>query len=129
MSTLYLAGAMTGIAQFNFPAFDHWALQLRKVGHKVISPREEDDAEIQEAAWASETGNPADLPPGAAGSDPLLTAVKNLEGIYRCDGIALLDDWQRSTGTRHEIETGVRWGIPSAPAWLWVAAGAYGVTR
>jgi hypothetical protein len=34
---------MTGIAQFNFPAFDAAAAELRDQGYEIISPAELDD--------------------------------------------------------------------------------------
>lgn len=121
MTTLYLAGPMTGIRQFNFPAFVVAKRQLQAVGVTVVSPVDSDDPAVQEAAWRSHTGDPADLPPGV-GSDPVATAVKNVEDIGRCDGLALLPDWQLSKGTRMEIAVAHRFGIEVAPVALWLAA-------
>ena len=35
---VYLAGPMTGIAEFNFPAFDAAAAKLRDLGYVVFNP-------------------------------------------------------------------------------------------
>jgi hypothetical protein len=120
--TLYLAGPMTGIAQFNFPAFESMSEELRHAGYGVISPHEEDHPEVQAAAWASPDGDISKLPQGKAGSDPGLTASKNIQDIARSHGVALLDDWHKSSGTVHEVATAHRFRIPVAPAALWLAA-------
>lgn len=120
---LYLAGAMTGIPQFNFPAFHAWAEMLREEGFEVISPHESDDPDVQAAAWASQTGATSDLPPAKEGSDLRLTAMKNVSDIAECDGIALIRGWSKSGGAVHEIATAVRFGIPVAPVEMWYHVG------
>lgn len=120
---LYLAGPMTNIPQFNFPLFHSMTGYLRTAGFEVISPHESDDEEVQEAAWASMTGATSDLPPAKEGSDPHLTAIKNVQDIAQCDGIALLPNWTKSGGAVHEVATAVRFGIPVAPATMWLALG------
>jgi len=114
---------MTGFPQFNFPLFSDAAHDLRYAGYTVISPHEEDDQAVQDAAWRSKDGDPSDLPAGKSGSDPVLTAVCNVEGVGRSDGLAVLPGWQKSAGSRHEVETAHRFGIPVAPFDLWAAAG------
>lgn len=118
---LYLAGPMTGFPQFNFPAFDQWAERLRAVEYDVLSPHEADPPEVQAIARASATGDPAELPPS---DGPLATALRNVNGVFNCDGIALMDDWYKSAGVLHEIATAHRFRIPVAPAVMWEALGA-----
>lgn len=120
---LYVAGPMTGIPQFNFPLFDVWVENLRSVGFKIISPHESDDPEVQVAARLSATGAIADLPPAKEGSDPKLTALKNVQDICECDGIALLSNWNRSPGVIHEVATATRLKLPVAPVEMWYALG------
>ena len=113
---LYLAGPMTGIPQFNFPAFDRWAGLLREKGYEVLSPHEADPGEVQEIAWASVAGDPAELPE----SDGLLPAsIRNLEGVAQCDGIALLPGWEKSLGSRFEVAAGERFGLEIGSAGIW----------
>jgi hypothetical protein len=119
---LYLAGPMTGIPQFNFPAFESATRELRSVGYEVVSPHEQDHPDVQAAAWASLDGDVSKLPPAKEGSDPTLTAAKNVRDIAECQGLALLNDWYKSSGTLHEIATAHRFRLWVAPAWLWLAA-------
>lgn len=119
---LYLAGPMSGIPRFNFPAFADATHRLRSAGYFVTSPHEQDDPAVQTAAWLSETGDFADLPRrprGLIGADLDATILSNTEDLLECHGIALLDGWARSLGARHEVEVAIRKGLPSAPVDVW----------
>lgn len=119
---LYVAGPMTGIPQFNFPAFRMWTEFLRGQGFKVISPHESDPEDVQALAWASATGSTSELA-HLAHAGPLPTTIKNVEDVAECDGIALLPGWSKSSGAVHEVATAVRFGIPVAPVEMWYALG------
>lgn len=125
---LYIAGPMTRIPYFNFPAFHAAADELRSLEYWVISPHEQDALEVEYVAWASPTGDPADLDHlvehGFVGAHPLTTASSNLNDIYQCDGVALLDGWEDSLGARFEIAAAERFGIPVWPIQHWIDEGA-----
>jgi len=52
----YIAGPMSGIPQFNIPAFDEASKNLRAAGYKIISPAELDDPSTREMAYNSPDG-------------------------------------------------------------------------
>ena len=118
---LYLAGPMTGIPQFNYPAFDGWKAALQDYGYTVVAPHDEDSDELREAAMASESGALIDLK-GIGDMSPENLATRNVLGVLSCRGVATMPDWARSSGVRHEVETAVRFGRPVAPVQLWIAA-------
>jgi len=99
---IYVAGPMTGIPQFNFPAFDAMAQSLRDAGFTVSSPAEMDDPTTRAAAMASPDGAPGSgSANGETWGDFLARDVKLLSdgGI---DAIVVLPNWTRSRGARLE---------------------------
>lgn len=103
MRTCYLAGPMTGYADYNFPRFFSVAKQLRDGGFQVISP-----AELDVAAgidYKSTTG-------GALAPFQIrqliqrdITAILSLRAEDG-DFIALLPGWEFSRGAGAEVYTG-----------------------
>lgn len=103
---VYVAGPMTGIPQFNFPAFDAAANDLRAVGHDVHSPAEMDDPATRAEAMASPDGAPGSgSANGETWGDFLARDVKLIAdgGI---ETIFVLPGWQKSRGARQETFTG-----------------------
>jgi hypothetical protein len=112
---VYLAGGMTGIEFFNFPAFDGASAALRFVGHDVFSPAENDRRLL---------GKPANWLPSEADSDGPGTAwsfegapgIRKMLGddvAYICheaDAIAMLPGWEHSRGARAEHALAVALG-------------------
>lgn len=90
MKRIYISGPMTGLPEYNFPAFHAEADRLRALGFEVV--------------------NPADLNP-----DPATTwheCLRNdLAALLTCDAIALLDGWQNSTGAHLEMHVAHRIGM------------------
>jgi hypothetical protein len=81
MIRVYLAGPMTGIPEFNFPAFNRAAASLRASGYFVINPVEID---------SDTTGKWEDY------------LRKDIPQLLTCDQIALLPGWENSRGAKLE---------------------------
>lgn len=83
----YLSGPMTGLPDFNFPAFERAALELRRRGVSVLSAHEIDHGETLEER----------------GSQNFETYLKtDLRKMLECDGVILLPGWKTSRGARLE---------------------------
>ena len=109
---LYLAGPMTGYPEFNFPAFEAAATDLRRMNYVVWSPHESD----LEAAWKAEhaaTYSPANGDPGGSGmeSHRFFLAV-DLQHVCTSDALAVLDGWQASLGARIETYVAFQLDMP-----------------
>ena len=91
---LYIAGPMTGLPRFNYPAFHAAADVLRRMGHDAVSPAEMDNAASQAAAMASPNGTMEEFNAAYSGTikptwgDFLARDVKLLadDGIEGSDG-------------------------------------------
>lgn len=103
---VYVAGPMSGIKQFNFPAFDECARRLRERGHEVISPAELDSPEVRTLAIESDDGSP-DLRLPSWG-DMLARDVAIVAD--RCTALALLPGWSSSRGARLEAYVAILCG-------------------
>lgn len=80
---VYLSGPMTGLPQFNFPAFNDAAAKLRADGYEVISP-------------AENYGGRHDLP-------RKMYLRLDVEAVLEVDMIVLLDGWELSKGACLEV--------------------------
>ena len=105
MMRLYIAGPMTNIPHFNFPAFDAMASVLRKDGYEVVSPAELDDPEDKARAMASLDGSPVQYTYGKTHADFLARDLKIIAD--QIDAIVVLPGWGTSRGAR--IETFIGW--------------------
>jgi len=96
---IYVAGPMTGLPDFNYPAFRSAAAELRALGFDVEDP--------------STNTNPT---PG----DYHGWLRAGLAQLIRCDAIALLDGWEASGGARLEVNVGATIGLRVAPLATWI---------
>jgi len=88
--TVYLAGPMTGLKDFNFPAFDSAAEYLRSMNLHVISPADHD----------REMGIDAANPPSP---EQLKSAIMwDLQQVADVDIVFFLCGWENSKGARAE---------------------------
>ncbi len=122
---VYLAGPMTGIPQFNYPAFISAAQDLRGVGLDVVSPAELDDPEDVAAAMASPNGLMSEFnakSPKTWGQflsrDVELIADGGIEAIY------VLANWEDSRGAR--LETFVAKAMCGLPIFKYEGNAPYG---
>lgn len=130
MTTVYIAGPMSGIAQFNFPAFIAAAAALRAQGITVISPAETDPEDVRQVAMASPDGKydangkvgheswgdmlARDVKMLADGFVPKLSE-EQLDALLpaaplKVDGIVFLPGWENSKGARLEAFVGLLTG-------------------
>jgi hypothetical protein len=111
MKRVYIAGPMSNLPQFNFPAFYAAAEALRAAGYDVISPAELDDAEDSGAAMQSPDGDMRGVK--KTWGDFLARDVKLLvdEGVT---GIVFLPGWEKSKGAKLEAFVGVLAGLEFA---------------
>ena len=85
---VYIAGPMTGLPQFNRPAFHQAALNLSFEHHVPL--------------------NPAILPDGLTEADYMAVGLTMLQ---RADAIYLLTGWQFSAGARAEHALALKLGL------------------
>jgi hypothetical protein len=104
---------MTGVPQFNIPAFDAAAEALRADGFDVVSPAELDDPETRAISLASPDGAIATLEThnktwgDFLSRDVKLLADDGIEAIY------VLPGWESSRGARLETFVGAAMcGLP-----------------
>jgi hypothetical protein len=91
MSVVYIAGPMTGIPDYNYPAFNEAERQLRAAGHEPLNPARRG------------------LRPGWTYGDYLRHAIRD---VLLADAIAALPGWMRSRGARLETDIAHAIGIP-----------------
>jgi hypothetical protein len=91
MLKVYIAGPMTGLPEFNHPAFNTATALWRKAGWDVINPVELDDT----------THKPHHV-----------YLRKDIQELMRCDAIAILPNWESSPGASAEVAAAKACNIP-----------------
>lgn len=87
---IYISGPMTGIQDFNFPAFHAEADRLRALGYDVVNPAEINPDTTME--WHE-------------------CMRRDLAELLTCDALALMDGWQKSAGAHLEMHVAHRVGM------------------
>ena len=96
--TLYLAGPMSGIAEFNAPAFDAATAAWRAVGFKVYNPVEHDRDDMGVDHTLYHDGDVS------ATQIPYTTFLREaVKAVASCEAIAMLPGWQASNGANLEL--------------------------
>lgn len=96
---IYIAGPMTGLPEFNYPAFHAAESELRAYGYEVL--------------------NPAHCPEQPNWRGYMRHAIKQ---VSDADGIALLPDWEQSRGARVEFNLAIGMGLRAHPLAHWIAS-------
>lgn len=94
----YIAGPMTGIPDYNFPAFYAAEEALRKAGWNSVNPARMDDI-------AGDGG------PGIEPQPHEHYMHRDLPHLWRCTHIAVLPGWVTSRGARIEVGTALAIGL------------------
>ena len=90
--TIYIAGPMTGLPEWNYPAFNAAAAELRAAGYDVVNPAE----------MGAQYGTPDEI---NANPEMLADLIhEELDAVAECDALYLLPGWEKSPGTRRELE-------------------------
>lgn len=92
MRRVYIAGPMTGLPGFNFPAFHAEAAVLRARGLEVINPAELNGPPEAGKGWA----------------ECMRTDIREL---VMCDGVHMLPGWERSKGASLERHIALTLGL------------------
>lgn len=104
---IYLAGPMSGIEHYNFPAFFTAARKLRAAGHEVFNPAENDMA-TGFNALGMEGHEAADH--GFSLREALKTDLSWI--CENADALVLLEGWEGSKGVRAEMALAEALGLP-----------------
>lgn len=96
---LYIAGAMSGYPDFNYPAFNNAAKHLIARGYTVLNPTQ------------------VDVPKGS----PWETYMRaTIPMMLRATGVATLPDWRESRGASIEVALAQDIGMPVRPWNNWL---------
>lgn len=82
VTKVYVAGPMTGLPEWNYPAFNYMASLLRAQGYDVC--------------------NPAEIDEGDTSHDRAYYLRKDLALLAECDAVVFLDGWRESPGALME---------------------------
>lgn len=106
VSKIYVAGPMTGIKDFNYPAFNTAAARLHAAGFEVLNP--------------AETDTRMGTTPGEQSWQWYMRHA--LRMLADADGVALLDGWEQSRGATLEHRIARSLNLPTGTVGLWIEA-------
>lgn len=89
---IYISGPMTGLPDYNFPAFNEAARKLRTLGFAVVNPVELNAHLGTDADWHVYLRN-------------------DIRALCDCDVVALLPGWEDSNGAHLELHLAHRMGL------------------
>lgn len=98
---VYIAGPMSGIDKFNFPAFFAVDLALREAGYATINPADNDGMDLRTATEnAGKLGGWADY------------MRRDLPRLCQADAVCVLPGWNKSRGASLEVFVAQELGMP-----------------
>lgn len=101
---VYLAGGMSGIPHFNFPAFHRAAAELREQGYIVFNPAEADIDRLGVDPSLDNLTGDVQLASERHGLSRRMCLAEDLYWIaLYAEAIALLPGWEKSSGARAEL--------------------------
>lgn len=103
MPKVYIAGPMTGLPGYNYPAFNDAERDLRAAGLDTLNPV------LGEAA-----PTPADAKPWG------WYLRRALRMVLDADGVATLPGWKKSRGAVLEVHVARALGVPVMPVATWL---------
>lgn len=98
-SRIFVCGPMSGLPEFNLPAFAAATDALRAAGYYPVNPGRNGQQ------------------PGFTWLDYMRAALHDL---IDCDAVALLPGWEKSRGARIERHLAIELGMPVHPLQLWL---------
>lgn len=102
---VYIAGPMSGMPDWNFPAFFEAERQLEALGYDVINPAHNDGVTVQDALESA--GSP-DRPNNLWS----WYMRRDLPHVMEVDALCVLPGWQNSKGAKLEVHVATAIGIP-----------------
>jgi hypothetical protein len=102
LKSIYIAGPMRGIPQFNFPSFTAARTRLREAGWEVRCPAERSEYDGFDPSKYRGTEDPASI--GFGMTEALAVCFKD---VLEVEAVALLPGWARSEGARAEALIGL----------------------
>ena len=102
---IYIAGPMTGLPEWNFPAFFEAEEQLIALGHKLVNPAHNDGATVQEALDSAGSSS--------APNNPWRWYMRrDLPHVLEVDALCVLPGWRKSKGASLEVHVAKAIGLP-----------------
>lgn len=95
---LYIAGPMSGLPEFNYPAFHAAEAQLQAAGYETLNPATNGEKD----SW----------------EDYMRAGIAQ---VIQADALALLPGWHASRGARIEVDLAANLGMESRPLDGWLS--------
>lgn len=106
--TVYIAGPMRGRRLFGFPDFDHAESVAQFYGFLAVSPARLDRDSGFDPASLGDDWDWNKLPDGFNIRE---TLARDVDALLKCDCIAMLPGWEKSSGARMELSAALAAGL------------------